>query len=535
MRLPATIGPTPRPGFKRDEEAFAETFYPSALDQSNSIPIDLKPGGEIRNLEIRLRKERVFRVRGKIIGADSEEPLELVLAARDHTGHSFSSRTREGGFEFANVPAGSYWIQVKATQTKFDQRTFSMTSKPQKLFGRTNFPVDVSGKNIEDIVVPLAPGAVIVGKLISTDVNVDKPIRVSFDPFIAFMRPNPDVPVNDDGTFQIASLPPDRFRVSINPIPDSAYVKSVRYNTQEVVDKWVDLTSGSGGAMEIILAPNAAEISGVVRNKDGRPKQAGVYAWIESATGTDEPPQFARAGKDGIFVLHNLPPGEYRIAAFSGDDEEGVKPPESLMTKVTLHEGSREHIDLKFVSQDALDVARAAWPAEPRIVSAFLHRLREDSRKAEMTLGSAGLAARATSILDHQPQPVALHLHPNNPTRLHRPTRDHCGQRLRDTPQNRPLQFTSSVFIARALLQQPLASRRAHFKIERSLSQSILNVPLQAFHLLIDDHGQRHGIQRLVRQHRVNSIHELGRELAPHRVHPDVFDLLLDTLAFPIR
>jgi hypothetical protein len=365
---PATIGPTPQPGLKRDEEAFAETFYPSASDQANSVPIDLKPGGEIRNLEIRFRKERVFRIRGKIVGADSDEPLELVLAARDHTGHSFSSRTREGGFEFANVPAGSYWIQVKATQTKFDQRTWSMTSKPQKLFA--NFPVEISGKNVEDVVVPLAPGAVIIGKLISDDVKVDKPIRVSLDPFIAFMRPNPDVPVSD-GTFQIASLPPDRFRVSISPIPDGAYVKSVRLNTQEVVDKWVDLTSGLGGALEIVLAPNAAEISGVVRNKDGRPKQAGVYAWLESAIGTDEPPQFARAGKDGTFVLRNLPPGEYRIAALSGDDEEGIKPPDSLMTKVTLHEGSREHIDLKFVSLDALDVARAVKPAEPTFVSAF--------------------------------------------------------------------------------------------------------------------------------------------------------------------
>jgi hypothetical protein len=44
-------------------------------------------------------------------------------------------------------------------------------------------------------------------------------------------------------------------------------------------------------------------------------------------------------------------------------------------------------------------VARAAKPAEPRVVSAFWVKFcRPLYGKAEMTLGSAGLAARATSI-----------------------------------------------------------------------------------------------------------------------------------------
>ncbi len=357
-----SIGAAPQPGRKGNEEAFAETFYPSALDQASSIPIDLKPGAEFRNLEIRLRKQRVFRVRGAITGADSDGPLKLSLIPRDRSGHAFSSSTSKGYFEFADVPPGSYWIRVDATQTSVDRSTYSMTSRRQTLF--CNYPVEVADKNLENLAVPLVPGASITGK-VSTDgvkaenMHADKPLHVSLEAFESFLPSPPEAAVGADGTFQINFLPFDRFRVQIGPLPDGAYLKSIRFNAQEAADKRIDLTSGTGGTLEIALAPNAAEISGVVRNNKGNPIRAGVYAWI----GAEDLPQFARSGKDGGFVLRNLAPGDYHVAAVASEDNdafdlESLKPPESLATKLTVQEGSRERLELELIAMDAIESAK---------------------------------------------------------------------------------------------------------------------------------------------------------------------------------
>jgi hypothetical protein len=237
-----------------------------------------------------------------------------------------------------------------------------MTSRRQTLF--CNYPVEVADKNLENLAVPLVPGASITGK-VSTDgvkaenMHADKPLHVSLEAFESFLPSPPEAAVGADGTFQINLLPFDRFRVQIGPLPDGAYLKSIRFNAQEVADKRIDLTSGTGGTLEIALAPNAAEISGVVRNNKGNAIRAGVYAWI----GAEDLPQFARSGKDGGFVLRNLAPGDYHVAAVASEDNdafdlESLKPPESLATKLTVHEGSRERLELELIAMDAIESAK---------------------------------------------------------------------------------------------------------------------------------------------------------------------------------
>jgi len=43
------------------------TFYPNALDANSAAPVDVGAGGEIRGIEIRLRRERTYSIRGKAV------------------------------------------------------------------------------------------------------------------------------------------------------------------------------------------------------------------------------------------------------------------------------------------------------------------------------------------------------------------------------------------------------------------------------------------------------------------------------------
>jgi hypothetical protein len=359
-------GSAPQPGSKAAEEAFADTYYPGVPDKARAVLLDLKPGGEIRNVEIRLRKQRVFRVRGRITGTDSDEPLGLKLLASP--GHAFSSRTNKGYFEFADVPSGSYWIQVAATQTNFDRSTYSMTSKRQTLF--CNYAVEVTDKNLDDLVVPLIPAASITGKVSMDGVkaesmHADKPLHVSLDAFESFLPRAPDAAVGADGAFQIESLPFDRFQIVFGPLPDGAYLKAIRFNSQELVDKRIDLTSGAGGTLEIVIAPNAAEIAGVVRKPNGDPAaRATIHAWTQGA----EHPEFASAGKDGTFVLRNLTPGEYTVYAWQDSGDGIIDDPEfrtrfaARAVKVKLAEKSQENIEVKLITKESMDAEAAKMP-----------------------------------------------------------------------------------------------------------------------------------------------------------------------------
>src|SRR5205823_4527630 len=54
----------------KPEMAYTATYYPNSLDQAAAGAVDVGPGAEIRGIDIRLLKTRVFRVRGKVVVPD---------------------------------------------------------------------------------------------------------------------------------------------------------------------------------------------------------------------------------------------------------------------------------------------------------------------------------------------------------------------------------------------------------------------------------------------------------------------------------
>src|SRR6202043_3283986 len=56
-----------RPGRKGPEEGYVTTYFPNAIDAAAAAPIEIAAGAELRGIEIRLRKARVFRIRGKVV------------------------------------------------------------------------------------------------------------------------------------------------------------------------------------------------------------------------------------------------------------------------------------------------------------------------------------------------------------------------------------------------------------------------------------------------------------------------------------
>jgi hypothetical protein len=233
---------------------------------------------------------------------------------------------------------------------------------------------------VDGLVVQLGPGAEITGT-ISTDgsapqqqqqggtpgMNARPAVRLlpaDEVPQIAGMNPQ----FNDDGTFAIHNVMPAIYRVQVQSLPQGTYVKSIRFGSQDLMKTPLDLTGGSGGAINVVLSPNAGDISGTVHGADGMPLASAVVTlWTPGVPegGVTDFTRIALTDANGQFKFASLPPGNYRIAAWEQIDPGlGTVPEfrmkfESKAASVKLEENAHESIEAPLIGRDAIETEAA--------------------------------------------------------------------------------------------------------------------------------------------------------------------------------
>ncbi|MBZ5602651.1 MAG: carboxypeptidase-like regulatory domain-containing protein [Acidobacteriia bacterium] len=368
MRATRDFGGTnERPAKKGPVENYTRTYFPSALDVSGSAPIELAAGQDIRGVEIRMRKQQVFAIRGKLVSDAGalNSPIYLILSPKGIDAFSnlgANTRPKEGHFEFPSVPPGTYIIQSNPNQRLDPASTVVVNAR---------YEVTVADQNIEDLSVPLAVPAEITGSF-KMDADPSNTAQQSQTPPVpavnlmvseGVMFGSPYARANADWTFQIKNVYPAKYRVNVNGIPDGAYVKSITFGGQDVTHSELDLTSGSGGAMQIVFSPNAADISGTVRSADGNAAaRVQITVW---RPGSPDPPRNMLSDTSGAFKMRSLAPGDYKVAAWEDVEAGMVLDPEFLKLfepraqSVSLRESSHESLELKMISKDDLDAEAA--------------------------------------------------------------------------------------------------------------------------------------------------------------------------------
>jgi hypothetical protein len=380
----------PQPDGLKLHETYATTYYPSGAEASVASPVDVAAGADVRGLEIRMRLARVFRVRGKAVntltgGAAAQAYLKLTpLAERGEPGHLEVgvSTGRDGLFEFKDVAPGDYVIETGATFALEAGSTFSLTggttfqitlpAQPEgapkslvvnkPLIGRVT--VHVGEQDLDNVVFPLGDGALVTGTIRMTREDSSKP-----SPWPSLMLAPADgqgeepvaAQVKADGTFRIPRIVPDQYSVKVDGLPDGAYVKSVHFDGHDITGEDLNLASGAGGLLEIVLSPDAAAVSGIVRGADG---EAAAGATVQVCAG-DDTVKYVSANENGEYKVGGLPPGDYRILAW-----EEVEPGLSLdasfrarfeaqMAAVKLEERAHSTVEVKVIAREAIEAEAA--------------------------------------------------------------------------------------------------------------------------------------------------------------------------------
>jgi len=341
---------TPSNGALPDEPEtiYAPTYYPSTMDSSTAVPVDVTAAGEIRGVDIRLRKTQVFRIRGKVVNAAGGRGTVMVrLTPIDGISIVTTSPARapDNRFELRGVTPGSYLVHAQ----------LGNGSQPSVAFQE----VRVSNSHVDGLVLTVAPGNDILGIVKVEDATgpVDVPnLSVALRPALPIaMGGAPRIKVGSDLTFTLKSLVPMHYAVSVLGAPDNCFVKSIRFGGEEAPEEGIDVTSG--GEMVIVLSATAGEVDGAVVDKEGKVVAGAIVALIPK-DGPTTAIQSRVADEYGAVTFKGLKPGEYRLIAW-----EDIPPGAFLDPEFRKQfEGRGESVKLDASAKRAIQVT--AIPAE---------------------------------------------------------------------------------------------------------------------------------------------------------------------------
>src|SRR3954454_2660 len=147
------------------------TYYPSATGETSAAPVEVAAGAEVRGLAIRLRKARVYSIRGRTV-----PPARTTLQLENRS----VSPGNDGRFEFDGVLPGAYHIRTNGALSE--------------LVGHAT--VSVTDSDLEDVTVTLGEGASVTGLVKGADSG-----RIVIGEQYADIKP--------DGSFELAHLLPE--------------------------------------------------------------------------------------------------------------------------------------------------------------------------------------------------------------------------------------------------------------------------------------------------------------------------------------
>jgi len=366
-------------------------YFPSTPNIQSASPIDLRPGGEYKGLDIQMTPVRRFTVCGTVrgipppqararnnnggpippppparpippgsapsaipntpspndpcgigttviqdpVGTVQLTPLDIELrAAVNATGNRYNATVDgvTGQFVIRNVLPGVYDLATFISQ--MDAAT----------------TVDVRNRDVENVTLNLSPGfplpttVTVEGAAPGTPVPGGLRMLIGSSPPTQGTSPTQDV--DPKGSFMIPNVGVDDTRVYVLPllstpvmampgIPDSLqgfYVKSAKLGGVDVLDTGFRFAGEPDKVLAIVLAKNAGSLAGRVEDERKQPA-SGVFVTLTSNNRgarlyRTDMYRTTSTDAEGKFEVKGLPPGEYKVFALEGFEKDSWLDPD---------------------------------------------------------------------------------------------------------------------------------------------------------------------------------------------------------------
>jgi hypothetical protein len=255
----------------------------------------------------------------------------------------------KGNFEITGVQPGNYLLRA------------NLNSNGKNLSG--SVPVVVGTSNVENVNVTIGPGLTINGHLrVEGDTNENlSSLMLRLMPREAGLMVfgNSQARLSEDGSFRIEDVAADIYNLSIYGMPEGFYLKSVRSGETDVLASGLDTTTGQIAPLQVLLSPNAGQLTGTVQNPaTSQPAPGATVVLIPQEKERREVFTFYKTittDQSGNFSFKSLTPGDYKVFAWEDlepgafMDPEFIRPVDSKGEAVNIKENGKPAVQLTLI------------------------------------------------------------------------------------------------------------------------------------------------------------------------------------------
>jgi 5-hydroxyisourate hydrolase-like protein (transthyretin family) len=331
----------------RQPSGHAPTYYPSVTDVARAVPVEVTAGALLRGIDIHLRREAIYAVRGKFPQDESRQNsssyMVQLFPREGNRNGGFGTRRTNDIFEIPSVLPGSYTLV--GMHMDGDKRTYAYQ------------PVEMANQDVDVGTLTFSPGSNISG-VVHIEGGKERPpdLHVSLQPESLSMFGSPSGEVKQDGSFVLHDVAPGVYQVNLGAVP-GAYLKSIQIGDHTLQDRHLDLTQVSG-QLTVVLASDVGQVEGAVKKADGEPAVRVRVTLVPEGdqAGRQELSRFAFSNEKGEYKIINVPPGEYKIFAWeevqagAPQDPEFRKPFEKRGVAIKIPSNGHASADLTVIS-----------------------------------------------------------------------------------------------------------------------------------------------------------------------------------------
>jgi hypothetical protein len=323
------------------EAGYGQVWFPSALSEDRASVVEAAAGADVA-IEIRMVRQPVTKIVGTVSGIPQGVGARVAIGTADGKEHTIAGVGADGRFSIAGLRPTTYRLTVYAG----DLQSAPVT-------------VNAEGPDTVEVQLALVAGVEVGGTVEVEGEAADRPKvkrKVTLGPSSAATE--------TDGSFRIAGIYPGRYSVTVQPLPESGYVKSVQVDGAVTPGSEIELARvGPGSRMKIIVGRDGAQISGTVLNKDGQPL-GNVMALVILAADREHvmlPTTGNRVNEGGKYSIEGIKPGKYVLFAFDAFHSWPVNGLESLKElaaaaeEIELKPGEKLAKDLKVITKEDMD------------------------------------------------------------------------------------------------------------------------------------------------------------------------------------
>ena len=306
-----------------------KSYYPGTLDPNVAVPLVIRGGESIENLNFVVPEAPPTTISGVVI---ADAPVTGVM--RTFYLLPLDGRPSEVyPLEFTNLaaepPQGqsvSFKLDVRGVAPGFyDLAPFYMDRQNVYHSGRTR--IEIGSQNTENLTAFITPNADVLGRLIIEDNNASQvPSGVQFhlrpeDAAVPLMTRTSPATVAADGTFVIKDVFEGRYQLHMTVLPrtfSDLYIAAIRQGAQDLRNDGIIDVRQSMLPLEIRFRSGAGIVQGVVEGTGGALPAHAAVVLVPNVPMRENVLFYDRttSTETGQFKFERVAPGEYKVFAF---------------------------------------------------------------------------------------------------------------------------------------------------------------------------------------------------------------------------